>query len=327
VRLIDKQGSKHILLGIDKRSGTLEQIRDIPLLHGALDQLHLKHIARGTVLCHIGTIDSGSDQLDQQIDRHYRLARSGASFDDEHPFAPILIAQLRTGENTLEHDLLLIDKHELPLTPQHSGQGILQALRWPDITLFDIDECLLLVSSLDELLDKLLQLFCITPTKHGSLVDELLEMGEEQRIVRIGILIIMQIGAGIEMNGDILDIGIEITDQRLVAEGLVCGMYGRLECSLKAGPYPLGHFRGSNIDKLLDVLDRLHFAPLLQLDNHRMVLLLVIQTGNDEIDPFGALWDRELDRYTGIHGDIGIMQDLGHVHHGVLPGPLLAYAD
>lgn len=108
-------------------------------------------------------------------------------------------------------------------------------------------------------------------------------------------LAVVQVGAGVKVDGVGADVFVEVLDEGGVGPSLVGGVVLGSDGSTDEGLDDAVHASG------LDVL------PLLELDDSGSSLAILSGSGENEVDSLGGVGDIELDGDAGIGGDFVVL--------------------
>lgn len=137
----------------------------------------------------------------------------------------------------------------------------------------------------------------------------LIEIGLVARIVDgIALGAVVQIRAGLQLDGVLHHGCVEAPQQRPVTHGLVRGVGGLVDPSTQERAHQPIQFGG------------LHRFPLLELHDHRSALARGVLPGEQQVDALGGVVDAVLDRHPQFPRDGRQLQHVADALQGVLPG-------
>ena len=210
------------------------------------------------------------------------------------------LSRLCEVKRRLIDDLLIVDQLEFPVALEQRDEMIDETLRGLEPAVVDSVEDSRAVAGADVAPQKLAEPLDVVPDEsrrpRRMLVIEGRVDGRTGRQV-------VQIGARPETYRVVLHGLVEIPDQRRVGPGLIGGMR---DFALRT----VDHGRHDSV-----LLRRLHLGPLLELDDHRVLVVFGIAPREDEVDTLRSERNLVLDRHTGVLGDLVAQQDVVHILH------------
>src|SRR5690625_2058544 len=311
VSFINDQDVERVGIKLVIAAGALEQVIDAGLAHRA-SELRGVNLTRRRVLGHVLNDLLTVRKFDQQVHGDDRLAGAGAALDDENLLRGVRRA-IRQPQSRLVHQFLLVDEHELRVARQQATQMVGQCLRRLYAPTLDPVKQILRVAVTDVLADEALEHLQVLAQEDRGLV-EMFPVEAAQHILRITV---MQVSARLQQDLVCLDGLVVIFQHRRVAPRLVGRMRHLPNGAAHESGYDRVHLGAGNLD------------PLLQFDDHSGLTPVrdASLSGQDEVDPFGRLRNRELYRHASICRDRRVVQHVAHEVKGVLPGPHFAGAD
>ena len=252
--------------------------------------------------------------MHQQVHGEHRLARAGAALDDYGALLPVFLALEHGALAHVEADRLFVEQVEDWRAFDHGGKGILQRFgRAYAAVLDEVEEVAVLRALCHEFLYIVGEFLRFrADEERGGGVPVFVDGGLEIWFVRRGV--IMEIRAGMEVDFTVLHaLGI-VGDEARVGVGLV----GRVAYDAVVA----GHVC-PDAEVHVVVYD-FRLGPLLEFDDDYVVFLLAVCAHDDEVHSLRGLRDVVLDCHLHVVCNLGVVHDVAHELHRVLPGVELA---
>ena len=246
----------------------------------------------------------------QQVDGHHAFSCAGAAFHNKYLLLSLCNRTVYELKRGFENNLLIIDEREFLVAIEQSHHRIGQGFARTDFAVVDHLHDVLRIAIFHKPFDEIGQGSHIALEENGRFVDMGLVEGQGEGGA---VFAVVEEGAGRKLYLVFLYRAIEVREEVGVGPSLVGGVADFTVVAAHEGSHH-GVFGGG-----------FGFAPLLELNDHGVGLLLLVEAGEDEIDPFRCLRDLTFDGDHGIARNFCHFEHIFHVLHGVFPAVDFAF--